>query len=58
MSSFIWSSEAKQTFNQLRDVFMKAFILRHFDSKRHICIEINMFNYAVASILSQSDNEN
>jgi len=57
MSSFIWSSEAKQAFNQLRDVFMRTFILRHFDSERHIHIEINVFNYAVASILSQSDDE-
>jgi len=57
MSSFIWLSEAKQAFNQLRDVFMKASILKHFDSERHICIEINAFNYAVASILSQSDDE-
>ncbi len=58
MSSFIWLSEAKQTFNQLRDVFMKASILRHFDSEQHIHIEIDAFNYAVASILSQSDDEN
>ncbi len=58
MSSFIWLSKAKQAFNQLRDVFMKTFILRHFDSEQHIHIEINMFNYAVASILSQSDDEN
>jgi len=57
MSSFIWLSEAKQAFNQLRDVFMKTSILRHFDSERHICIEIDTFNYAVASILSQSDDE-
>ncbi len=57
MNSFIWLNEAKQAFNQLRNVFMKMFILRHFDSKRHICIEINMFNYAVASILSQLDDE-
>ncbi len=57
MSSFIWSSKAKQAFNQLRDVFMKTSILRHFDSKQHIHIEINVFNYAVASILSQSDDE-
>ncbi len=33
MSSFIWSSEAKQAFNQLRNVFMRASILRHFDSE-------------------------
>ncbi len=57
MSSFIWLSEAKQAFNQLRDVFMRASILRHFDSERHIHIKINAFNYAVASILSQSDDE-
>ncbi len=57
MSSFIWSSEAKQAFNQLCNVFMKTFILRHFDSEQHIHIEINVFNYAVASILSQSDDE-
>ncbi len=58
MSSFIWLSKAKQAFNQLRDVFMRASILRHFDSEQHICIKINTFNYAVASILSQSNDEN
>ncbi len=57
MSSFIWLSEAKQAFNQLHDIFMKASILRHFDSEWHIHIEIDTFNYAVASILSQSDDE-
>ncbi len=55
-NSFIWSSEAKQAFNQLCDVFMRASILRHFDSERHIHIEIDTFNYAVANILSQSDD--
>ena len=58
MSSFIWLSKVKQAFNQLCNVFMKAFILRHFDSEWHIHIKINTFNYAVASILSQSDDEN
>ncbi len=58
MSLFIWLNEAEQVFNQLRDVFMKISILRHFDSEWHIHIEINAFNYAVASILSQSDDEN
>ncbi len=57
ISSFIWSSEAKQAFNQLHDVFMRASILRHFDSEQHIRIEIDTFNYAVANILSQSDDE-
>ncbi len=36
---------------------MKASILRHFDSEQHIRIKINTFNYAVMSILSQSDDE-
>ncbi len=36
---------------------MKASILRHFDSERHIHIEIDAFNYAVASILSQSNDK-
>jgi len=57
MSLFIWLSKAKQAFNQLRDVFIRASILRHFDSERHIHIEINAFDYAVVSILSQSDDE-
>ncbi len=57
ISSFIWLNEVKQTFNQLRDVFMRASILRHFDSEWHIHIKIDAFNYAVASILFQSDDE-
>ena len=57
INSFIWLSEAKQAFNQLHNIFMKASILRHFDSERHIHIEIDAFNYAVANILSQSDDE-
>ncbi len=58
MNSFIWLSEVKQAFNQLRDVFMRASILKHFDSEQHIHIKINAFDYAVANILSQSDDEN
>ena len=58
MSSFIWLNKVKQMFNQLHDVFMKAFILRHFDSEWHIHIKINVFNYAGMTILSQSNDEN
>jgi len=57
MNSFIWLNKVKQAFNQLRNVFMKVFILKHFDSKQHIYIEINIFNYAVMSILSQLNDE-
>ncbi len=58
MNLFIWLNEAKQAFNQLHDVFIKMSILRHFDSEQHICIKINTFDYAVTSILSQSNDEN
>jgi len=44
-------------FNQLCNVFIKTFILRHFDLKQHIHVKINVFNYAVIDILSQSDDE-
>ncbi len=57
MSSFIWSNKVKQAFNQLCDIFMRASILRHFDSERHIHIKINAFNYAVMNILSQLNDE-
>ncbi len=36
---------------------MKMFILRHFDLKQHIYIEIDAFNYAVMSILSELNDE-
>ncbi len=58
MNSFIWLNEVKQAFNWLYDVFMKAFISRHFNSEQYICIEINMFNYAVMNILFQLDDKN
>ncbi len=58
MNSFIWLNKAKQAFNQIYDAFMRMFILRHFDLKWYIYIKIDAFNYAVASTLSQSDDEN
>jgi hypothetical protein len=51
ISLFIWSNEANQTFNWLYKVFIKAFILRHFDSKQCIHIKIDVFNYTITSIL-------
>jgi len=57
INSFLWLNEVKQAFNQLYDVFMKAFILRYLDSEQYIHIEIDAFNYAVMSILFQSDDE-
>jgi len=44
-------------FNQLHNIFIKAFILKHFDLKQHIYVKIDVFNYAVMNILSQSNDK-
>ena len=45
--------DAREAFNQLRQAFTKALILRHFDPKCHIRIETNVSSYAIGRILSQ-----
>ena len=45
--------DAKKAFNHLRLAFIKAPILRHFDPKSHIRIEINASGYAIGGVLSQ-----
>ena len=44
---------AKLAFTKLRQAFVKALILHHFDPKRHIWIEMDVFSYAIGGILSQ-----
>ena len=44
---------AKKAFNHLWHAFTLAPILKHFDSKQHIWIEINMSAYAIDEVLSQ-----
>ena len=44
---------AKKAFNHLRQAFIKALILRHFDSKSHIWIETNTLDYNIGKVLSQ-----
>ncbi len=44
---------AKKAFIYQRKVFTEALILRHFDPKRHIWIEIDALGYAISGILSQ-----
>ena len=43
----------KKAFNQLRQVFTKAPILRHFDSECHIQMETDASGYAIERVLSQ-----
>ena len=43
----------REAFNQLKQAFTKAPILRHFDPEYHIWIEINLSGYAIGGVLSQ-----
>ena len=45
--------DAKKAFNHLRLAFIKAPILRHFDSENHIRIETDASGYAIGGVLSQ-----
>ena len=44
---------ARLAFAKLRQVFVKALILHHFDSERHIRIETDVSSYTISGILSQ-----
>ncbi len=45
--------EARKAFIKLRQAFVEAPILNHFDPKRHIRIETDVSGYAIGRILSQ-----
>ena len=47
------TTNAKKAFNHLRLGFIKAPILRYFDSESHIWIEIDASGYAIGGVLSQ-----
>ena len=44
---------ARLAFTKLRQVFVKAPILHHFDSKRHIWVEMDKLGYSISGIFSQ-----
>ena len=52
------TSGAKRAFTQLRQAFIKALILRHFDSECHIRIQTDVSNYAIGRVLSQLTLDN
>ena len=45
--------EAKKAFIHLQKAFIKASILKHFDSKYHISIETNVLGYTISGVPSQ-----
>ena len=49
---------AKLAFTELRQAFLKAPILHHFDPERHIRIETDVSGYAIGGVLSQLTLDN
>ena len=50
--------DARQAFIQLRQAFIKAWILQHFDPEYHTRIETDVSGYAIGNVLSQLTNLN
>ena len=51
-STFLTPS-AKKGFNCLKQMFIKALILRYFDLENYIWIQIDVLSYAIGRVLSQ-----
>ena len=52
------TSGARKAFTELRQAFIKAPILHHFDPERHIRVETDASGYAIGGILSQLTSNN
>ncbi len=52
-SGLFLNSKARKAFTKLRQAFVKAPILNHFDPERHIQIETDTSSYAIGGIFSQ-----
>ena len=52
------TSGAKKAFTELRQTFVKALILHHFDLERHIRVKTDASDYAIGRVLSQQNSDN
>ena len=52
------TSGARKAFIELRQAFIKAPILHHFEPKRHIRVDTDALGYAIGGILSQLTSDN
>ncbi len=52
------TSKAGKVFTKLRQVFVEAPILNHFDLERYIRIEMDISRYAIGEILGQLTSDN
>ena len=48
-----FTTGARLIFTKLKQEFIKALILHHFDRKRHIRIETDILGHAISGILTQ-----
>jgi RNase H-like domain found in reverse transcriptase len=56
--TFIWSDEAQHAFKNIKNTFVSAPVLCHFDPELHILLETDVSDYAITVILSQIDENN
>ena len=52
------TSGARRAFTKLRQAFIKALILHHFDSECHIWLETDLSGYAIGGVFSQLNSDN
>ena len=53
LESDFFTSGARLAFIKLRQAFVNAPILHHFDPERHIRVKIDVLGYAISGVLSQ-----
>ena len=56
-TSFVWDASCKRAFQMLKDAFVNAPILRHFDPDREVIVETDASDFVSAGVLSQYDDE-
>ncbi len=57
-SGWFFTTNAKRVVTKLRQAFVEAPILNHFDSESHIQIQTDVSGYAIGGILSQLTSDN
>ena len=56
--SFEWSNEVEQVFRQLKNVFISISLFTHYDFLKRNRMKTDVFNFAIASILNQQNENN
>lgn len=54
---FVWSTSCQNAFDNLKQAFTTAPVLRHFDPDREIIVETDASDYVSAGIMSQYDDK-